>query len=378
MYLTMSVRKLKNGRWIADVLVGKKPDGSKDRRTKKCKTKGEAERAERILKMRKDARLVSGKITIDDFIRDVFWEQKSDLKPSTISGYKRDIKLRIIPYLGGKYIEDINRNDVQEMISSCATRKVATNARETLSSILGLALDLEMVPRNVASLRYVYPSAEVHPEDYYGVWLSTFEEHMALIEEVKQRRHHPMLLRMVVLGLCFGLRKGEIFGLDWECVNLRERYIRIKQTYASGEGGAYLDEPKTLKGFRYIPITNYAYEIMSTWDLDNRVGPIMRNRYGKRMAPATGKAMMQRFFDKNSDLPRMTLFSLRHSFGTACFDAEMDPAKIKEWMGHEELSTTMRYAKPKLKDLMKESNNIDLHFKRDAQGCTGVHNSSKK
>lgn len=359
----MSVRKLKNGRWIADVVVGEKHDGSPDRRSKTCRTKAEALRAERALLARKDAHLISGKVLLIEFIEDVFWPSKENLKPSTISCYKRDIKLRIIPHLGHKCIENITRNDVQRMIDDCATRKIATNARETLSSILGLALDLEMIPRNVASLRYVYPSAEDHPDDYYGVWLSTFEEHQEFIEKVRTRKHHPMLFRMIVIGLCFGLRKGEIFGLDWECINLEERYIRIKQTYASGEGGAYLDEPKTMNAFRYIPMTEYVYNIIKEWDVDNRQGPLIRNRYGKRMAPATGKAMMQRFFDKNSDLPRMTLFSLRHSFGTACFDAEMDPAKIKTWMGHKELSTTMRYARPKLKDLKNASEAIDLRLK---------------
>lgn len=374
MYLTMSVRKLKNGRWIADVVVGKKADGSKDRRTKKCKTKAEAERAERAFLARKDAHLISGKILLDEFIHDVFWPNKLRLKPSTKANYKRDIKLRIIPYLGDKYIEDITRYDIQKMIDSCATRKVATNARETLSSILGLAVDLGILARNVAGFRYVYPPAEAHPDDYYGVWLSTFSEHVELIEQIKQRDHSPMLFRMIVLGLCFGLRKGEIFGLDWDCVNLGERYIRIKQTYASGEGGAYLDEPKTMNAFRYIPMTEYAYNIIKEWDPDNRQGPLIRNRYGKRMAPTTGKAIMQRFFGKNSDLPRMTLFSLRHSFGTACFDADIDPAKIKAWMGHRELSTTMRYAKPKLKDLKKASNDIDMYFKN---GCTGMHSDAQ-
>lgn len=365
----MSVRKLKNGKWIADVVVGEKYDGSPDRRTKTCKTKKDAERAERAFLARKDAHLISGKVLLMEFVDDIFWPNKENLKPSTVAGYKRDINLRIAPYLGDKYIEDITRYDVQQMIDDCSTRKVATNARETLSSILGLAVDLEMISRNVAGLRYSYPSAEDHPDDYYGVWLSTFAEHHALIEEVLRRKHHPMLLRMLVLGLCFGLRKGEIFGLDWESVNLESRYMRIKQTYASGEGGAYLDEPKTITGFRYIPITEFAYSIMINWDVDDREGPIARSRYGTRMAPATGKAMMQRFFAKNPDLPRVTLFSLRHSFGTACFDAGMDPATVKAWMGHTELSTTMRYAKPKLHNLMTASNAIDACFEDEESDC---------
>lgn len=85
-----------------------------------------------------------------------------------MQGYERDIKLRIRPHLGRKYIEDISRYDVQEMISACSSRKVATNARETLSSILGLAVDLHMLGQNVAGLHYQYPPANVYPEDHYG------------------------------------------------------------------------------------------------------------------------------------------------------------------------------------------------------------------
>lgn len=359
----MSVRRLKNGKWIADVVVGVKLDGSYDRRTKTCITKTEAKKAERALNIKKDARLISGKITVEEFVESVFWPSKANLKPSTVAGYKRDLKLRILPCLGGKYIEDVRRQDVQRMIDGCATRKVATNARETLSSILGLAVDMEMIPRNVAGLHYNYPSAEDNPPDRYGAWLTTFEEHKRIIEAIRSRDHDPMLLRMVVVGLCFGLRKGEIFGLDWECVSFANRCIRIRQTYASGEGGAYLDEPKTPNAFRYVPMTEYAYGIMKEWDVGKREGPIIRNKRGVRMPPSSGKAMMQRFFEANDDLPRITLFSLRHSFGTACFDAGVDPAKVKVWMGHEDITTTLGYAKPKLHDLQSEAREIDMHFR---------------
>lgn len=362
----MAVRKLKNGKWRADVYIGMKMNGSPDRRTKVCATKAEAEATERAFLARKDARLLSGRITLDEFIRNIFWPNKKDLKPSTVAGYQRDIKLRIVPNLGHKYLEDITRYDVQRMISGCSSRKVATNARETLSSILGLALDLEMVPRNVAGLRYNYPAAIDHPDDHYGVWLSTFAEHHRLIEAVANREHNPMMFRMLVIGLCFGLRKGEIFGLDWEEVNLFGRTIRIKQTYAYGKGGAYLDEPKTPNAYRSIPMTEYAYNLISSWDSDQeeRIGPVVRNRYGKRMDPTSAKSMMKRFFAKNKDLPRMTLFSLRHSFGTACINAGIPPAKVSAWMGHEDISTTInRYVKPKLNDLREEVNKIDMYFK---------------
>ena len=40
---TMSVRKLDSGLWVADVTMGRRLDGSRDRRTRQCRTKAEAE-----------------------------------------------------------------------------------------------------------------------------------------------------------------------------------------------------------------------------------------------------------------------------------------------------------------------------------------------
>lgn len=47
----MSVRKQRDGGWVADVTVGVKWDGSRDRRVETCRTKGQARKAETRLLM---------------------------------------------------------------------------------------------------------------------------------------------------------------------------------------------------------------------------------------------------------------------------------------------------------------------------------------
>ena len=54
-------------------------------------------------------------------------------------------------------LEQINKLNIQRMVSGCPTRKTATNARETLSSVLGCAVEMGMIPVNPASFRYTYP-----------------------------------------------------------------------------------------------------------------------------------------------------------------------------------------------------------------------------
>ena len=359
----MSVRKLENGLWQVDVTLGASPDGVRDRRRKTYVSKAEAEREERALLARKDSRLVSGRITIDEFIEDIFWPAKEHLRSNTKRGYMRDIKLRILPAFSGRYIEDINHYDIQQMILSCSSKKVATNARETLSSILGLAYQMEMIPRNPAGARFRYPPSAQHEPDYYGVWLSTFAEHKRFFDAIEQCEHDPLIDRMCVLGLCFGLRKGEIFGLDWENVNLSNRTIRITQTYVVGAGGATLEPPKTDKAVRTIPMTNYAYKRLSEWHKEVSKNTAIITFQGKRMHPHTGSAHMRRFTAAHPELPAITLHSMRHSFATSCINAGVDVAKVSAWLGHREVSTTYnRYVRPLLADMQNVTSIIDAAF----------------
>lgn len=363
----MSIRKLKNGLWQVDVTLGNKPDGTRDRRKKTCKTKAEAERTERTLLARKDSRLVGGRITIDDFIEDFFWPAKEHLRSNTKRGYQRDIKLRILPAFSGRYIEDINRYDVQQMITACSSKKVATNARETLSSILGLAHQMEMIPRNPAGARFKYPPAAQHEPDHYGVWLSTFAEHKRFFDAVAQYEHDQLIDQMCVLGLCFGLRKGETFGLDWDNVDFAQKTISITQTYVLGIGGASLEPPKTDKSVRTIPMTSYAYKRLLEWFSErprtSRSGAVLLSRYGERLNPHTGQEILKQFLVAHPDIPHITLHSMRHSFATSCINAGITVAKVSAWLGHREVATTYnRYVKPLLCDLQNEVNIIDAAF----------------
>lgn len=66
---------------------------------------------------------------------------------------------------------------VQRTLLACPTRKTATNARETLSSVLSLAVKTGVARVNVASYRYECPEA-------FGVWLTSFEQIGVVIDWV--------------------------------------------------------------------------------------------------------------------------------------------------------------------------------------------------
>lgn len=195
----MAVRRLKNGKWQADVTVGVKWDGRRDRRTRVCKTKKEALAAERSFLIERDGRHgISGRITFREFVETLWWPQKAGLRRNSRDTYRQVLKRRLMPAFGDMDLERINRMSVQKMILSCPTRKSAQKAREVLSSIMGNAVELGMIAVNPASFRYQYPKKGDGGRQ--GEWLTTFAQHRRLLEHLREHCPGAPEERMVVLG----------------------------------------------------------------------------------------------------------------------------------------------------------------------------------
>lgn len=368
----MAVRQLESGLWVADVTLGKRLDGKRDRRQPQFSTKAAAQKEERRLNALKEIRRGKsyGGIPFQDFVEQYFWPQKEGLRYDTKRCYRRDLNNRLLPAFGPMPLEDINRFDVQKMIDSCPTRKVATNARETLSSILSLACEMQVLTFNAAGCRFRYPPATKHPKNEGGVWLSTFAEIQRVLDFMATHYPNTPEERICLLGLGYGLRKGEVFGADCERLG-GDGGLYVEQTCIRKEDGAGLDDPKTEAGFREVPAFRYLRERMAEL-LDGESGPIVKGRTGERMKPQTGYKRIDRVFnsgqtfDDGEPLPHITIFSMRHSFGTSCIDAGIEVAKVSKWMGHSTVEVTYdRYVKPRMKDLKRDTKLIDAAFEGD-------------
>lgn len=360
----MAVRQNERGDWVADVTVGKRLDGSRDRRQPTFRTKREAEREEtrlNILKEKNRGKSYGG-ILLKDFIDDYFWPQKTNLRSSTVRGYKRDIRLRLKPMLGDVAVEDIDRYKIQKLISSCETKKVATNARETLSSILTLAREMELITVNPAGFHYSYPPSTKRPEDADGEWLTSWDEIKRVLSYLAA--HHPdePVHRIAVLGLGFGLRKGEIIAAHTSKLKLTKRYLYIDETCTRGEHGDSYDDPKTPRAFRPVPTVKMVEPWLKKWQVEG--GYFLKENGLLLTTGQASKRVANVFenecFDDGTKLPRLTMASMRHSFATACVNAGVEISKLSKWMGHCDTHTTQKYyVKQKLQNLTEDANLID-------------------
>lgn len=350
----MAIDKTPSGKWRARVEIGRDADGRRKRKSGVFPTKREAKAAEHLWNelARKNV-IVRESMLFGQFVSEVYLPQaQARVRYNTYRMYIRDLKLRLLPAFGSMKIEDITHERIQAVLSGCSSYKVATNTRDTLRQVLNEALALGYVSLNPATQHYTMPKREGYPEDHNGDWLTSFEQHDEFISQID----NELFKTVAILGLSLGLRKGEIFGLNWEDIDLDKRLVHVQRTYVKEKDGYKLMPPKTRKSDRCIPLRKTSAQwLYALYESRNKpAGTICVNTLGKRANPSVVACKWTNYL-KKYNLPYVTILNMRHSFATACLMAGMEISKVSRYLGHTSINTTVaRYVRYKDVDMVDD------------------------
>ena len=354
----MSVSKTNNGTWRVRIDVGYKLDGTRSIASRNFKTKREAIAYEALMreKVRSDV-VIRDKVRLDDYVLEWYLPDIAPrVRHSTLVVYKADLRRRILPMLAGCYISDITSADIQRMIDACSTPKLAKRAREVLRQVLNHAKAHDFVHDNAACGTFKIPPPNVYPDEHNGTWLTSFTMIDAYLDKLKGTPHYVPAL----LGLSLGLRKGEIFALDWEDVDFSRRLVHVRHTYVREDSGYKLMPPKTRESVRSIPIRERLYielqELKAAQNAKYKAarGAIVINRYGNRRSPEKASETWHHYAASH-DIEYVSYLNMRHSFATSCLNAGIDVTKVSKLLGHTSITTTVkRYVRFKADDLVQD------------------------
>lgn len=157
-----------------------------------------------------------------------------------------------------------------------------------------------------------------------------------------------------LVTLVTGLRRGEVCGLTWDCVNLERGTIHINkqlQQVPGQSGNFHLTPTKNGKG-RTITVASFVVDALKRCKVQQaearlKAGPdwrdegfVFTDEIGHHLSPNTVYYNYKRLM-ASIGLPKARLHDLRHTFATTSLRAGDDIKTVQENLGHATAAFTL-------------------------------------
>ena len=202
----------------------------------------------------------------------------------------------------------------------------------------------------------------------------TMEQQDLLINYVRQHSIFKVYEPMLVIMISTGLRCGELIGLTWNDVDLKNEVLSVNHqlTYRNyGDGCKFhISTPKTEAGVRDIPMTkvvkkafeeqrkqNFMLGINRDFEIEGYQNFIFTAKTGRPLMPAAVNSILYNIveaFNKEEKvhakkehrkaqlLPKFSAHVLRHTACTRMAECRMDIKILQYIMGHANIDVTMQ------------------------------------
>ncbi len=337
-------------------------------------------------------------------INDVFevWKQlKRGLKDNTFQNYKYMYEQFVKPDFGNTRVSQLKKSDVKRFYNMLADEralKVSTidSIHTVLHQVLDMAVD-DAYLRNNPSDNVLKELKQAHNFDTEKRKALTVAEQELFLDFLRRNHQYNHWYPIFAVMVGTGLRVGEVTGLRWCDIDLKENLIDVNHTlvyYNHAENGCYfnINTPKTKAGVRNVPMLEFVKQafieerkyqmangIRCSVKIDGYTDFIFVNRFGAAQHQGTlNKALRRIIRDCNDEvlerneenpvlLPRFSCHSLRHTFTTRMCEAGVNIKVIQDALGHSDISTTLNIYADVTKELKKkEFEGLEAVFKSGA------------
>lgn len=161
---------------------------------------------------------------------------------------------------------------------------------------------------------------------------------------------------LFILALTTGMRRGELLGLTWECVDFKRNEILVMRSTTrykdpvTGKPVHKLTSPKTFTSRRRISIMKSMIPILKQhmndqrllavspdWNPDNLV---FCSSKGTLLEANTVNRNLARVI-KNAELEDFSMHTLRHMFATRMLEKGVPAKVVQELLGHTDVTLTL-------------------------------------
>ena len=259
--------------------------------------------------------------------------KKPKLKPTTLQGYRSNLKMHLFPAFGEMRLDEITVDTVQQFLNDRVD--LAKNTVHTMfvlfSEIMDSAFEDRYITSNPAkSKRVTIPSTKKTERQALAP-----EQLKAIISQISDKLTDMTERRLMALLLFTGMRRGEVIGLRWEDIDFEQRLIAVNRAVSYTTNQPIISTPKTKSGKRVIPLDDQLAEFLL---------PHMDKGYiigGEEPPTLMVTRRLLRNINKKIDMFGATPHVFRHSYISALAEAGVDLKTIQQISGHSNVTTTM-------------------------------------
>lgn len=258
---------------------------------------------------------------------------------TTVYGYQKIIDNHINPILGNIPLLQLTPTDIQQYYirvqQECGlSSNTMRRHHDLLSSALRTAVRQDKLLQSPMD-RVEPPRPRQKEASYYRP------------EELKQLyallAGHPLELCVKLAG-SLGLRREEICGLKWDCVDFQRHLLYVREARTAFGATIVQKETKTRSSVRTLYLPDDVMGLLQAErerqdHLPEQGEYVILDNKNKPCSPNALSLAFTRFVRKH-DLPRVTLHGLRHSFATVASFQGVPLFDIGKALGHATPATT--------------------------------------
>lgn len=358
----------KAGRFYPVVEDGKDPETGKRRRKwyPGYEKEEEADAALREIQVDtgRGVHIKPDKRTFGAYVRDE-WLPSIDVRESTLSSYRRNLELHVIPTLGALRLQEIDsprlnrlyrelsvsgrRDDKDGGLSPRTVRYISTIVSKAMRDAVAWRFIL-VSPADAARPPSAKSAAEAAPEmvTWTGPQLGAF------LTATKDDRYGPAFAFLATTGM----RRGEALGLRWEDIDLETGRVAIRRARIAVDHQAVAGKTKTGRS-RVIELDARTVAVLRSWKARQSqerllVGagyqdeglvftfPDGRGYHPERFSREfERKQATYNRLHADGPLPRLRLHDLRHTWATLALQSSVHPKVVAERLGHTTTNVTL-------------------------------------
>ena len=349
-------------RWVGQVSLGYKDDGSPKRKSVYGKTRKEVnEKMQKTLNDYKQGILVNkSNYTLVDVIK-IFIDEQYNNNLISATTYKRKTEtLNKINNLsiGNMKMQSIEAKDINLSLTSLAnySNSCIQKVTQLLKSAFNKALILNIIPYSPFDRKGLIIKPRSFKENK-KVEALTIDEQQLLIKELN--KNYDTYTDQLLLALYTGMRIGEILSLKKDDIDFNNNLIHISRTLTRDENDKVIigNTTKTYAGVRDIPITPLIKELLYKrcilctdllFTQDNKlIDASTINIHFKKICKNAGIRLNITQKKKSNNkivnlkTSNVNTHMLRHTYATRCIESGMTAVVLSKLLGHTDIDTTL-------------------------------------